>query len=453
MAHSFDVTDFLDDHGIGFQVGSGGNELILDQCPTCGKSNKFYISVNDGRFICFHCSSTDEKMRGGPYNLVMVLADVTFREAKRIVDGREIHVPIEDDEIGKLLDFDTDSFTFNQTKTSSAVGKKVLPHPIRVPRYMLPIGNVNFPEAWSYLSGRGIDDGVIQKMDVLVSGLDTPKEAAEVIARGESPHRQRVLVSLIYDILGSRVEINDANVAPFLKEHGVPETYLARITDAVMAIKYRGRVVFTVRISGLVFGWVARNFRKPPGEGQFKPIKVLNSPGPFKYFCLWNFDRVVNAKEIVVCEGIVSAVKCGIDRGVATLGKMVTDEQLRLLRKTKAETIIICLDVDAQAEAFKLKRRLLASFKSVYNVKLPPVKLISCPSCGISHEVDVSVKLDKIVCTCGSEVSGQPLYALLMQADYKDAGDYSPPEMDYFIAEAKKTDQDGFLLGESAFED
>jgi hypothetical protein len=445
--HKFDVKTFLDEQGVRYSTGGGGREFILSQCPTCGKSNKFYISADEGKFICFSCVKVDSKMRGGPIGLVMLLADISFREAKKMVEGREFDISIKDDHIASLLNIEIDSFNFHQKNQTHEKSRGVLPDPIRIPRYMLKIDKVKFPEAWNYLKGRGITDESIQKMEIYISGLQTPYEAADVVGRNLSSEMKKKIISVIFEVFKAKVSVTDKEIEPFVKRFGLPIDLLKKITDAITTVKYRNRIVFCVSIKGYTFGWVARDYTLT------STLKVMNSPGPFKYFCLWNFDQVENSSEIVVCEGIVSAVKCGLHRGVATLGKMVTDEQLVLLQKTKAETIYICLDVDAQSEAIELKRRLLASFKNVYNISLPPVKLVKCSSCGTKNEFDLRLEKEILTCNCGFELKDSDLRLAVSKSEYKDSGDYSSEEMDVFINQAKDNDHDSFLLGSNIFDD
>jgi endogenous inhibitor of DNA gyrase (YacG/DUF329 family) len=447
MASDFDVRVFLEESGVGFDQAGGGRELVLRSCPACGKANKFYVAADTGKFICFHCATIDPKMRGGPIGLVMLIGDVGFREAKKIVEGSEVNIPTSQDDASSALDLDLGGIDYHGAR-GARFGRGVeAPGPIRIPKYMLKIDKLKFPEAWAYLASRGIPDGVIERLDAYVSGLQGPRDAAAIVGRALAEAEREKIVSVIYDVFRAKVDVTDETVGPFLRKRGLPPTLLESVTDAIVSVKYRSRVVFIVRSGGAAFGWVARDY-----TGQ-SSLKVMNSRGPFKYFCAWNFDQAQGSSEIVVCEGIVSAVKCGIHRSVATLGKLVTDEQVQLLKKSGARTAYVCLDVDAQKEAQELKRRLLPHFKNVYNVSLPPVRLLKCPACGKKGEwLEGEAAASDFACPCGHEMSGQPLMAALAKSDYKDSGDYTIEEMSGFIAEARKKDGDTLLIG-SAFDD
>ena len=444
----FDIRNFLDEQGIEFKEASSGRQLTLAACPRCGKSNKFYISLEKGQFICHYCASRDEEMSGGIVSLVMLLGDIGFKEALKLVSGREVDIPAaQDDSISALLKLDIDAFTFHKQSAAYVPAEMEPPHPIRIPRYMLPIDKSTFPEAWAYLSGRGISDENIAKLGVYVSGLESVDHAARVVGKGCTPAEVKKITSCIYNVFKERIEVIDSKIEEELLKYRLNPDLAKKLTDAIVSIQNKGRIVFPVKIRGLIFGWVARDY-----TGQNK-LKVRNSSGQFKYFCVWNYDQAQTSDELVICEGIVSAIKCGVGRSIATLGKMVTPQQLFTLKKMPAKTVYICLDPDAQREAIELKKRLLPLFKDVYNVSLPSVKLVKCLGCGKKHEVNTDNRPDSIQCACGQLMNGSELLELVNDADYKDAGDYSEEEMTGYINAAREEDPDGFLLGDSAFED
>jgi len=79
----FEVEDFLNQQGINYSKVSGGKQLILEECPHCGKKRKLYIEVKTGKFICFRCNE-----KGGPVKLVSDLAQIDIGAAKDIVYGK-----------------------------------------------------------------------------------------------------------------------------------------------------------------------------------------------------------------------------------------------------------------------------------------------------------------------------------------------------------------------------
>jgi DNA primase len=159
-----------------------------------------------------------------------------------------------------------------------------------------------------------------------------------------------------------------------------------------------GRVVFPVTTCGILEGYVGRDYT---GESD---KKVKNSTGDFKsasVSAVWNYDNVVDSDELIICEGIFSAIKCGIDRSVALLGKTATASQIDLLAELGPKTVYVCLDVDAIEDAEKLAAKLSTRFSDVRIVRLP-------------ENTD--------------EAGG-----------FLDAGDYTEDEMDGYISETMPT--------------
>lgn len=445
MAQQFSIEKFLQDQGVKYKKGTGGHEILLDQCPTCGKSNKLYVSASKGSFICFHCVTYDPKMRGGPIGLVMLVGQLTFKEAKKLVLGKEVDIKIEDDAVSSLLDLKIESFSFHKGQRALSTSSNEALKPIRLSRYFQPISKEKFPAAIEYLLKRGIHEDIIPNLDVYVSSIQSPYELGEIVAGNKlSDMAKKKMVSIAFDIFKERLDINEENVRTKLKSYGLSETFAANLTDAITAVKYKQRVIFIVRgLDDQPYGWVARTFSKDA------KLKVLNSQGTFKNSLMWNFDKVWDSKQLVLAEGIVSAIKCGHKRSVATLGKLVTDSQVRLLRQASAEEVFICLDPDAQAEAFDLKQRILPIFKNVYNVSLPPVKAISCPHCSNKIDVNENESINDLTCqSCNNIIKENVIKDLFIDADYKDAGDYSEEEMEEFINQSRIKDKDGFLLKE-----
>ena len=162
--------------------------------------------------------------------------------------------------------------------------------------------------------------------------------------------------------------------------------------------KYANRVVFPVTLEGRWTGFVARDITGTSDK------KVLNSSGNFRSYSIWNYDVVKGSEEMVICEGAISAMKCGTHRAVALLGKIATPEQIQLICRAAPKKIIICLDPDAESEFFTLYTQLSSFHENVLRVKMPPVVL--------SRE-----KSGKIV--------------------YKDAGDYAVEEMNEILSKAE----------------
>ena len=131
---------------------------------------------------------------------------------------------------------------------------------------------------------------------------------------------------------------------------------------------YAKRVININYIDDKPVGFVARDITKKSEK------KVLNSPGKFRSYSIWNMAQANESKELILCEGIFSAVQCGIHRSVALLGKTASEHQLDLIRQSKAEKIYICLDVGTDTEQENLYNSLVLYFpKKIYQIILPDI--------------------------------------------------------------------------------
>lgn len=81
MARRFDVQGYVDDR-LGVRLrssGENGEELVCD-CPWCGGSQKLYVNLRSGLWVCYRCGEA-----GGITRLVSVVDGVSMREAKEYV--------------------------------------------------------------------------------------------------------------------------------------------------------------------------------------------------------------------------------------------------------------------------------------------------------------------------------------------------------------------------------
>lgn len=199
------------------------------------------------------------------------------------------------------------------------------------------------------------------------------------------------------------------------------------------------RIVFPVTIDGVWYGYVARDY-----TGSQEP-KVINSKGNFRSFTVWNHENVEHSSDLIICEGTVSAVKCGINRSIALLGKVATQGQVELIHSLNPKRILICLDVDASLDRYKLKRALSSRNDQIYYVELPPILMINCAGCARKLEFDERRPLAQVKCVCSLSLHGQGLQDAIQAADYKDPGDYTPDQMSAFIA-SPKTFEDALYM-------
>ena len=84
------------------------------------------------------------------------------------------------------------------------------------------------------------------------------------------------------------------------------------------------------------------------------------SPETAKNDVLWNAQALIGHKDIIICEGIISACNAG-NTAIALLAKTATPEQLTRIVKAAPKSILIMLDAEAMAEALTLAESLVLS--------------------------------------------------------------------------------------------
>lgn len=108
---------------------------------------------------------------------------------------------------------------------------------------------------------------------------------------------------------------------------------------------YMRRVVFPVLHQNKCYGWQARTIDK-----NVKP-RMYNLPGTWKARTLMFYDNIVGSEFAIVAEGAISALKFALVGGfVATMGKLISNEQLDLILGLGIKKIFLALDPDAIKE-------------------------------------------------------------------------------------------------------
>lgn len=429
-----DLAQLLEDKGIKFRENSS-NELIMDQCYNCGRSKKLYVHKESGLFVCFRC---DEK--GNGVKLVAKYLQISFKEASKLLYGSEGKIyaspsAVQEEEDEPLV------LNLGGLNKLKKTGDLQLPPPLDIaPEFTQLKPEHTVP--YNYLIKRGYTATDIEELKLLILPFETFGEAWKAVETR-------------------------------LKATGLSGEKLKEAVKLV--VRCHERIMFPVYVDYNILGYVARDY-----TGTKQP-KVLNSSGNFRSFSVWNFDNARASEELVICEGTTSAVKCGIDRSIALLGKAATSGQIRLIRKSKAKKIYICLDVGTDKEVGTIYQSLSIFYPGkIHVVKLPPVidlkitissalvKLVNdkfgtnlkflddtnqiyIPAVdkqSILKELNISNKLPsdekrslfyKRLSSSNdfpSEIISQ-LAWIIFDGEYKDSGDYTHQEMDEFITQAQ----------------
>lgn len=105
------------------------------------------------------------------------------------------------------------------------------------------------------------------------------------------------------------------------------------------------RLIFPVYQFGAYRGFQGRTIWKNTDP------KYVNASGMSKKTILYNFDNAFKQKnELVVVEGVFDVIPTGEERTVASFGKAISDEQIRLICIGDFQRVVIFLDPDAKKE-------------------------------------------------------------------------------------------------------
>lgn len=221
----------------------------------------------------------------------------------------------------------------------------------------------------------GVDPKVFEKHDFKKDNIDKIK----IVSHSAPETNKTSIVQLIKKIphvemptLSRLIKEEDTEAISYLNSRGVSlEDAIKLGVYVVDEKKYRElresskdkekvrsiglfykRIIFPVHIGQGNFGYVARDYSgKRPSE-----YKVLNSKGNLTSSFFWNFNSVRNSSNLVIVEGIFDAIKCGIDRSIALLGKTLTNDSLKikLIQLLSPDTITLYPDNGAYKEMTKM---------------------------------------------------------------------------------------------------
>lgn len=282
---------------------SESGQEIATRCPFCGEHrHKLYISPS-GKYICFKCGTHG----GSLISLIMHAEHTTRKNAYRIL--KEHGVSSGSPRIISQAD-DFNLFA----ELSSIVYDTRKSKPLSVPRF--PEGlkmledNLNNPESYPYLwylkhRGLSLEDIIDNHIGYIVNGS---------VERDNKPP----------------LEINNS-------------------------------IVFiTYNMDNQPIYWSTRSIEQHP---YVKSLNGMSRSDEFsKRNVVWNMNHVTNDCDMVICEGVFNAISSTQDNyvGVATFGKSITDDQIRLMRDLNPRSYLLFLDNDAREQQLELYQRLIS---------------------------------------------------------------------------------------------
>lgn len=132
------------------------------------------------------------------------------------------------------------------------------------------------------------------------------------------------------------------------------------------------RVIFPCYVGEKLVGWQARYIL--PHEwfdeetGVMVKIPKILTTGPRDDILMFQ-DRLTGSDHAIICEGPVDALKCHLAGGnVATMGKVVSQRQIDIIKGSGVKRVYLALDLDAGTESMKL----LTVFNDYINLLTSP---------------------------------------------------------------------------------
>ena len=269
------------------------------------------LSISEDKQIykCFVCGNG-----GNVFNFVKNYKKITFPEAVKEVA----------DIIGKPIDIDIYKAPKKIDKNQKYYD--LLDKYVDETNYLLTSTNAGL-KAKEYLTGRGIDDKVINAFKI-----------------GYNPNED-----FMYKYL-HEFEFKDEDMIT---------TGIARMSDTGMRDVFYGRIIFPIHnTSGSPIAFTARDFE---GKSDSKYINTSETLIYTKGNVLYNYHRAKDfAKQlnyVIIVEGVMDVIafyKAGIYNVVASLGTALTKQQLELL-KSLSNNVAMCYDGDKAGQAANIK--------------------------------------------------------------------------------------------------
>jgi hypothetical protein len=118
------------------------------------------------------------------------------------------------------------------------------------------------------------------------------------------------------------------------------------------------RVVFPIYSGGKLRGWQARAIFKTEWwdeeEERIRKVPKILTTGRRESVLMFE-DHLAGSEHAILCEGPVDAIKCHLAGGnVASMGKIVSRQQIQLIRNSGVRRVYLGLDRDAATETMKL---------------------------------------------------------------------------------------------------
>ena len=168
----------------------------------------------------------------------------------------------------------------------------------------------------------------------------------------------------------------------YLESRGVPADVAAEYgimfgpdTSQIQPQAMQRRVYIPIMREKRCYGFQARAIDKVDEKDRMR-----NNTGFRRDRLVMFEDRLAKVRHAIICEGPFDAIKFHLVGGaVATMGKVVTDKQLELIKSYHPVKVYLALDDDAAEEVMALTRKFECP---VYYVRVPASTIARCRASG-----------------------------------------------------------------------
>jgi hypothetical protein len=280
---------------------------FIFSCPRCSKKNKLYIRKRDGAFVCFVCKETDNFKGRAEWALHELYPGLSIRELREKLYGDDLPEQLQSE---LFVQFEPGPWGYDED--DDEISADPVPNDVFWPPQFVTVDNpMAFANGARYLHERGL-------------GIEHVRT---------------------YDIRYDPTE---------------------------------QRVIFPVKVDDKLIGWQARYIKSTEyfDETRAKMVripKILTSKTLSESGGHWLMfqDRLRGSPHCVLTEGPVSALKAHLCGGnVASMGKAVTENQLRTILRYGIRKVYLALDPDAADEVRRILRTLTPEVEAF--LLLPP---------------------------------------------------------------------------------
>lgn len=304
-----------------------GDDELRYNCPFCSNddSYKLYLHVGgklkngkslNGQWHCFKCGA-----RGNPPSFVMQLFNIGFKDALAELEAYDYHHMetswVSPESMG-LTDEEYMVLAIQGKLTQEFSDVELTPPPLPY-GYKRIVDNIHNPEVLPFV--------------------------AYLVKRGFTS--EDIATHNIGYVTNSQVDL--------------PSGKKLQLTNHIVFITHDSNGKYQYWNTRAIGDSFVKSINAPSREHEYSKKTVI-----------FNLNRAVTTDNIVICEGVPDALTIGVS-GVATFGKQVTEQQIKLLTSsiTENQRIYIMLDNDAKDQIAELADKLYRHHKETYIVLNP----------------------------------------------------------------------------------